>query len=87
MKRFSRFIILASALTILGTPALAASTKHHHKTHAKVAQGPAGLNFGGAPASTPQFGTATGVHNPISGSSQDPGLHKPLAPPALTPRR
>lgn len=82
-----KFIIAVSALAILATPALAATTKHHHKSHAKVAQGPAGLNFGGAPAATPQFGTATGVHNPISGSPQDPGIRRPLAPPAPTPGR
>jgi len=77
-----KFMIIASALAVLATPALAGTTvKHHHKTH-KIAQGPAGLNFGGAPASVPAYGPATGVQNPISGSQQDPGMRKPLGVPA-----
>jgi len=82
-----KLTVFAGMLAVLATPALAGTAKHHHKSHAKVAQGPAGLNFGGAPAATPQFGTATGVHNPISGSPQDPGMRKPLAPPSPTPGR
>ena len=38
-----KFAIIASALAILATPAFAATAKHHHKHHYKVAQGPAGL--------------------------------------------
>lgn len=80
-----KFMIIASALAVLATPAFAGSTaKHHHKTHAKVAQGPAGLNGGNAagPGYAPWTGPANGQNNPISGSPQDPGMRKPLGVPA-----
>lgn len=82
-----KLVILASALAILATPALAATTTkhHHHKGHAKVAQGPAGLNGGnaGGPGYSPWAGPANGQNNPVSGSPQDPGMqHRPLGVPA-----
>lgn len=81
-----KFVIAASALALLATPALAATTKYHHKTHGRVAQGPAGLNFNSTgPNSYPWSGPANGRDNPISGSPQDPGMRGPLAPP--TPGR
>lgn len=84
-----KFVIFASALAILATPAFAATIKHHHKVHAKVAQGPAGLNGRNASGSgyAPWAGPANGVNNPISGSSTDPGMRRPLAPPTPTPGR
>jgi hypothetical protein len=79
-----KFIIFASALAILAMPAVAgATTKHHHKSHAKVAQGPAGLNGGNAagPGFAPWAGPANGQNNPISGSPQDPAMqHRKLTP-------
>ena len=78
-----KFAIIASALAILATPAFAATAKHHHKHHYKVAQGPAGLNGGNAagPGYAPWAGPANGYNNPVSGSPQDPGMRKPLAVP------
>lgn len=47
----------------------------------KLAQGPAGLNFGTSGGlDCPWIGPATGQSNPISGSPQDPGMRKPLVP-------
>ncbi len=51
-------------------------------TH-KLAQGPAGLNYGaGGGYDRPWTGSAAGQNNPISGSPQDPGMRKPLSVPA-----
>ena len=47
----------------------------------KVAQGPAGLNYGaGGGLDRPWIGPATGQNNPVSGSALDPGMRKPLVP-------
>jgi len=55
----------------------------HNKTH-KLAQGPAGLNYGaGGGLDRPWVGPASGVQNPISGSPQDPAMqHRPLGAPS-----
>ncbi len=90
-----RMITLSCAALAMGValasvsafaPAVAA-TKHHHKAHAKVAQGPAGLNGGNAAGSgyAPWAGPANGLNNPISGSGTDPGMHRPLKPQTPTP--
>lgn len=64
-----------------GTPA-AKNVQKHKKTH-KLAQGPAGLNYGaGGGYDRPWTGPAAGQKNPISGSPQDPAMtHKPLGVP------
>ena len=61
---------------------IAKNAKAHKKTH-KLAQGPAGLNYGaGGGYDRPWTGPAAGQSNPISGSPQDPGMRKPLSVPA-----
>jgi len=62
---------------------IAKNVKKHKKTH-KLAQGPAGLNGGNAagPGYAPWAGPANNYNNPISGSPQDPGMHKPLGTPS-----
>lgn len=61
-----------------GNAPIAKNVKKHKKTH-KLAQGPAGLNYGaGGGLDRPWIGPATGTNNPISGSPQDPAMqHRP----------
>lgn len=59
-----------------GNTTITKNVKSHKKTH-KVAQGPAGLNYGaGGGLDRPWIGPATGIQNPISGSPQDPAMQR-----------
>lgn len=77
---------LALSVAMVSVPSFAQSSpdhaavtkqvKKHKKTH-KLAQGPAGLNYGaGGGLDRPWIGPATGQSNPISGSPQDPGMQR-----------
>ncbi len=87
MKRLITISCVALALSVASVPSFAQNssdnatiTKNvtHKKTH-KLAQGPAGLNYGaGGGMDRPWVGPASGQSNPISGSPQDPGMRKPL---------
>ena len=75
-------VVLASVPSFAQSPSDSAPIAKNVKTH-KLAQGPAGLNYGaGGGMDRPWTGPASGKDNPISGSSQDPGMRRPLGVPA-----